>query len=88
MSGALPCRANLRRSSDKMGSNEKLGSSDKLGSCDKGSKPSEETTLGANRLCVLCSSRSVLTDGHDIHGCGSKPMVPFWGRCTAHFSLL
>ena len=24
----------------------------------------------------------------DSHGCGSKPMVPFWGRCTAHFSLL
>ena len=21
-------------------------------------------------------------------GCGSKPMVPFWGRCTAHFSLI
>ena len=20
-------------------------------------------------------------------GCGSKPMVPFWGRCTTHFSL-
>ena len=20
------------------------------------------------------------------HGCGSKPMVPFWGRCTTHFS--
>ena len=19
-------------------------------------------------------------------GCGSKPMVPFWGRCTTHFS--
>ena len=19
------------------------------------------------------------------HGCGSKPMVPFWGRCTTHF---
>ena len=18
-------------------------------------------------------------------GCGSKPMVPFWGRCTTHF---
>ena len=22
-----------------------------------------------------------------IYGCGSKPMVPFWGRCTTHFSL-
>ena len=21
------------------------------------------------------------------YGCGSKPMVPFWGRCTTHFSL-
>ena len=21
-------------------------------------------------------------------GCGSKPMVPFWGRCTTHFSLI
>ena len=20
--------------------------------------------------------------------CGSKPMVPFWGRCTTHFSQL
>ena len=20
------------------------------------------------------------------YGCGSKPMVPFWGRCTTHFS--
>ena len=20
-------------------------------------------------------------------GCGSKPIVPFWGRCTTHFSL-
>ena len=20
-------------------------------------------------------------------GCRSKPMVPFWGRCTTHFSL-
>ena len=20
------------------------------------------------------------------HGCGSKPIVPFWGRCTTHFS--
>ena len=20
-------------------------------------------------------------------GCGSKPMVPFWGRCTTHFTL-
>ena len=20
-------------------------------------------------------------------GCGSRPMVPFWGRCTTHFSL-
>ena len=20
------------------------------------------------------------------NGCGSKPMVPFWGRCTTHFS--
>ena len=20
-----------------------------------------------------------------INGCGSKPMVPFWGRCTTHF---
>ena len=19
------------------------------------------------------------------YGCGSKPMVPFWGRCTTHF---
>ena len=23
----------------------------------------------------------------DQRGCGSKPMVPFWGRCTTHFSL-
>ena len=22
----------------------------------------------------------------DTNGCGSKPMVPFWGRCTTHFS--
>ena len=21
-------------------------------------------------------------------GCGSTPMVPFWGKCTAHFSLI
>ena len=21
------------------------------------------------------------------YGCGSKPMVPFWGRCTTHLSL-
>ena len=20
-----------------------------------------------------------------LNGCGSKPMVPFWGRCTTHF---
>ena len=23
----------------------------------------------------------------NIWQCGSKPMVPFWGRCTTHFSL-
>ena len=23
-----------------------------------------------------------------MFGCGSKPMVPFWGRCTTHFRLL
>ena len=22
-----------------------------------------------------------------VYGCGSKPMLPFWGRCTTHFSL-
>ena len=22
-----------------------------------------------------------------LSGCGSKPMVPFWGRCSTHFSL-
>ena len=21
------------------------------------------------------------------YGCGSKPMVPFWGRCTTHFGV-
>ena len=21
------------------------------------------------------------------YGCGSQPMIPFWGRCTTHFSL-
>ena len=21
----------------------------------------------------------------DTHGCGSKPMVPFWDKCTTHF---
>ena len=25
--------------------------------------------------------------GLSSFGCGSKPMVPFWGRCTTHFSL-
>ena len=25
--------------------------------------------------------------GQHPYGCGSKPMVPFWGRCTTHFSL-
>ena len=23
--------------------------------------------------------------GEVINGCGSKPTVPFWGRCTTHF---
>ena len=25
--------------------------------------------------------------GGALNGCGSKPMVPFWGRCTTQFSL-
>ena len=28
-----------------------------------------------------------LISGFGNYGCGSKPIVPFWGRCTTHFSL-
>ena len=33
--------------------------------------------------CLLSKS----AEGGFLLGCGSKPMVPFWGRCTTHFSL-
>ena len=29
----------------------------------------------------------MLQKGQHINGRGSTPMVPFWGRFTAHFSL-
>ena len=32
----------------------------------------------------LCDQAGRLSG--EISGCGSKPMVPFWGRCTTHFS--
>ena len=34
------------------------------------------------RLCCLVSQLCVCPCG-----CGSKPIVPFWGWCTTHFSL-
>ena len=36
---------------------------------------------------VIESTDSMLNIGPKQYGCGSKPMVPFWGRCTTHFSL-
>ena len=37
-------------------------------------------------LVALRNGRSFYTPPQ--FGCGSKPMVPFWGRCTNHFSHL
>ena len=41
-------------------------------------------TLHVSNVCYLCVCHGATLQRC---GCGSKPMVPFWGRCTAHFSL-
>ena len=43
-------------------------------------------------VCPPITYQSQVGLGHktmgdgDANGCGSKPMVPFWARCSTHFS--
>ena len=47
-------------------------------------------------VCIVCATNLVLGGGSEAggnavtssrsYGRGSKPMAPFWGRCTTHFS--
>ena len=41
-----------------------------------------EACVERKALVSACGRRP---EGKRRFGCGSKPMVPFWGRCTTHF---
>ena len=43
-----------------------------------------------SNIHTAASPKVYVTNGRkpgrmSTYGCGSKPMVPFWGRCTTHF---
>ena len=52
-------------------------------SCSDERQPSASVS-SAQDSAALCSLKGI---PKGPIGCGSKPMVPFWGRCTTHFSL-
>ena len=47
-----------------------------------------EGTLAAQDLVIGGLGSKALVQKDETYGHGSKPMVPFWGRCTTHFGLI
>ena len=46
-----------------------------------------EKKFGRRRWLGQEAAGPKIWEGSGVGGCGSKPMVPFWGRCTTHFGL-
>ena len=47
----------------------------------------ESTCVGSVPFLGQRVVRTELDSSLIVYGCGSKPMKPFWGRSTTHFSL-
>ena len=55
-------------------------------SCTTTTKPWNDSLCKYQQILASHGFKVVQDFVHPQYGCGSKPMVPFWGRCTTHFS--